>query len=189
MVACSGCRGRFAELDGPTHPYMLSSPGCWAAYGKVLAREYADYTGLSDVHHLTVDAFAAQHPHSRCAQNTRSVGIHLCRLCLLLERGFDAGRANAAMVAIAAHKARFVPLSVPANLGKVTVAEVHAAVSIEQHRKAVRRWAASVWEAWSPCHQVVRGWVDEIFPDAEQPDAEQPDAAADRGCMSAFRNS
>ncbi len=175
MVACCGCGGRFAEVDGPTHPYMLSSPGCWATYGEVLAREYADYTGFSATHRLTVDAFAAQHPHSPSAENTRSVGFHLCRLCLLLERGLDAGRANAAMVAIAAHKSRFVPLPVPANLGGVTVADVHAAANPERHREAVRRWAAAVWDAWAPCHPIVRNWVDGIFSDAK------PVVAADGG--------
>ena len=175
MIPCCGCGGLFPEVDGPTHPYMLSSPGCWAAYGEVLAREYADYAGFSGVHRLTVDAFAAQHPHSPSAENTRSVGFHLCRLCLLLERGLDAGRANAAMVAIAAHKSRFVPLPLPAVLGAITVAHVCAARGCKEHREAVRRWAASVWQAWAPCHSVVRGWVDGIFPDAE------PGAAADTG--------
>lgn len=37
--ACVGCGGLFPEMDGPTHRYMESSPGCWAAYGEVLARE------------------------------------------------------------------------------------------------------------------------------------------------------
>jgi hypothetical protein len=145
---------------------MLSSPGCWAAYGEVLAREYAHYAGFSDVHRMTVDAFAAQHPHSSSAENTRSVGFHLCRLCLLLERGLDAHRANAVMVIIAAHKSRFVPLHPPASLGAITVADVYATAGPVEHRDAVRRWAASVWQAWAPCHGVVQGWVNGIFPDA-----------------------
>ena len=170
MVPCHGCGGRFPDVAGPTHPYMLSSPGCWAAYGEVLAREYADYTAYAGVHRLTVDAFAAQHPHSPSAENTRSVGYHLCRLSLLLDDDLDPTRANAAMVAIAAAKARFVPLPPPANLGAVTVADVVAAADADEHREAVRAWAASVWHAWSPHHAVVRNWVAGIFPDAEPGD-------------------
>lgn len=166
MTPCCGCGGLFPETDGPTHSYMLSSPGCWSTYGEVLAREYADYAGFSGIHRLTVDVFAVQHPHSPSAENTRSVGFHLCRLCLLLERGLDVSRANAAMVTIAAHKSRFVPLPLPASLGVITVADVYAAAGPDEHREAVRRWAASVWQAWAPCHGVVRGWVDGIFPDA-----------------------
>lgn len=168
MIACSGCGGQFPEVEGPTHSYMLSSPGCWAAYGEVLAREYSDYTGFGDIHRLTVDAFAAQHPHSPSVENTRSVGFHLCRLCLMLERGLDAHQANAAMVTIAAQKARFFPLPRPARLGAVTVADVYAAVGRDEHRNAVRKWAASVWQAWAPCHGTVRGWVDGIFPASDK---------------------
>jgi hypothetical protein len=145
---------------------MLSSPGCWATYGEVLAREYADYDGFRMIHRLTVDAFAVQHPHSPAAENIRSVGFHLCRLCLILEQGLDAHRANAAMVAIAAHKTLFTPLRIPACLGTVTVADVYAAQDPAEHRDAVRRWAVAVWQAWTPCHDIVRNWVKGIFPDA-----------------------
>lgn len=170
MVACCGYGGRFPAVDGPTHPYMLSSPGCGAAYGEVLAREYADFAGFERVHRLTVDAYAVQHAHGPAPENTRSVGFHLCRLCLLLERNLDASRANAAMIAIAASKLRFVRLPVPASLGGVTVADVLAAASPEEHRAAVRRWASSAWAAWAPSHAIVRGWVDGIFPDTDQAD-------------------
>lgn len=176
MVACCGCNGLFPEADGPTHPYMPSSPGCWAAYGQVLAREYADYPAFGGAHRLTVDAFAAQHPGGPAPENVRSVGFHLCRLCLLLERGLDPARANAAIVAIAAHKSRFTRLPAPSGLGTVTVADVLASAGPEAHRAAVRRWAASVREAWGPCHGVVRGWIDGIFPDAEPGAAPGPAA-------------
>jgi Family of unknown function (DUF5946) len=166
VISCFGCGGGFREVDGPTHSYMLSSPGCWAIYGEVLAREYADYDGFGDVHRLTVDAFAAQHPHSSSGKNTRSVGFHLCRLCLMLERGLDAHRASAAMVTIAAQKSRFLPLPRPENPGLITVADVYAAVGPNEHRGVVRQWAAAVWQTWSPCHTVVRTWVDGIFPNA-----------------------
>src|ERR1700688_1721358 len=60
-MRCIGCQAEFARIDGPTHEYVLSSPGCWAAYGEVLAREYRDYR-LARLHRLTVDTYAVQHP-------------------------------------------------------------------------------------------------------------------------------
>jgi len=42
VAKCPGCGGTFPLLGGPVHRYMESSPGCWAAYGVVLAREYSD---------------------------------------------------------------------------------------------------------------------------------------------------
>jgi predicted benzoate:H+ symporter BenE len=84
----------------------------------------------------------------------------------MLERGRDAHRANAAMLSVAAQKAQFLPLPRPANLGAITVADVYAAIGPDEHRDVVRRWAAAVWQAWTPCHAVVRAWVDGIFPGA-----------------------
>ncbi len=163
MVPCRGCGGLFPDVDGPTHAYMLSSSGCWAAYNAVLAREYVGYGAFADLHRLPVDAFAAQHPHAQCAANARSVGYHLCRLCLILERGLGANEANAAIVTIAAQKSRFVPRTPPSHRGHVTVADVHAASGAQAHRDAVRRWAAAVSQAWAPCHALVRTWLDGSF--------------------------
>lgn len=61
-MRCIGCQAEFAHIDGPTHEYMLSSPGCWAAYGEVLAREYSD-NRLARLHRLTVDTLCG--PASR----------------------------------------------------------------------------------------------------------------------------
>jgi len=40
--ACPGCGALLPVENGPTHPYMRSSPACWARYGEVLAREFGD---------------------------------------------------------------------------------------------------------------------------------------------------
>ena len=54
LEPCSGCGARFPRTEGPVHPYMESSPGCWAAYGELLAREYG---GAGD-HREAVKAWA-----------------------------------------------------------------------------------------------------------------------------------
>ena len=36
---CLGCGAELPVFAGPVHRYMESSPGCWAAYGEVLARD------------------------------------------------------------------------------------------------------------------------------------------------------
>ena len=70
---CLSCGGVFPDIDGPVHRYMKSSPGCWAVYGEVLAREYED-PYFFEVHRLTVDAYAVQHPGSTDRQSIQSVG-------------------------------------------------------------------------------------------------------------------
>ena len=155
---CPGCGGAFPIMAGPTHRYMESSPGCWAAYGVVLAREYSD-PACYEVHRLTVDAYAVQHPGRLSPQSIRSVGLHLVRLCLRLEKELTEEKANAAMVAAAARKHIYTWLEPPASRGALTVADVVGLPTPEEHRQAVRAWAAVAWQAWATHHGIVRHWL------------------------------
>ena len=157
-VSCPGCGGLFLDIDGPVHRYMESSPGCWATYGEVSAREYSE-PALADVHRLSVDSYAAQHPGRPSPQSMKSVGVHLIRLCLAVERGFDVRESNRVMVAISKVKGRFGWLEPPPSLGDLTVAHVASTTDIAAHQTAVHEWSQSVWEAWAPHHATVRGWA------------------------------
>ncbi len=154
-IACVGCGAIFADLEGPTHRYMESSPGCWAAYGEVVAREYSD-PSYASLHRLSVDAYAVQHPGRPSPQTTQSVALHLMSLCLILERGVDPSRATAFFQEAAKDKGRYVWLPPPASRGSVTVKDVYAAASAEDHERLVRAWAESAWSAWAPHHDVIR---------------------------------
>lgn len=158
MTACPGCGAVFAELEGPVHPYMESSPGCWAAYGEVLAREYGDPSRMA-THRMGVDAYAAQHPGRPSRQSIQSVGLHLVRLCLLLEHGLPAAAANDAMLDAARCKHEMSWLTPPASLGAMTVADVLRTGTAAAHVAAARGWAESVWAAWAPHHARVRSWL------------------------------
>ena len=159
VLACPSCKGVFPVIEGPVHEYMTSSPGCWAAYGEVLAREYSD-PALAEVHRLSVDTYAVQHPGDRSRQAIQSVGLHLVRLCLLLERGLSSSHANDAMLTAARHKDQFTWLERPASFGSITVADVRAASNTESHASAVRAWANDAWQAWARHHPIVRQWAD-----------------------------
>ena len=154
---CPGC-GAFCQSGGTiTHRYMESSPGCWAAYGEVLAREYSDPTYFG-VHRLTVDAYAVQHPGQLSPQSIQSVALHLISLYLVLERGIDLTRATEAMQTAAKHKTRFRWLVPPLERGRVTIKEVRDAATGVGHRCAVQAWAESGWSAWSPHHDTIKAW-------------------------------
>ena len=159
-LPCIGCGAVVPDVDGPTHRYLGASPGCWAVYGDVLEKEYADYQRFAPVHRLTVDAYAAQHPGTPSPQAVGSVGVHLIRLHLQLEHGLPHDRANAAMLHISSRlKKDFCWLDPPASLGELTVLHVRDASDSDDHGERVREWAASVWEAWSPHHGTVRLWA------------------------------
>ena len=160
LERCPDCGALTPRVEGPTHRYLGASPGCWAAYGEVLDLEYQDYTSYAPVHRLGVDAYAAQHPGAPSQQAIASVGVHLIRLHLLLERGLLPEKANSAMKWASSRKRDFVWLDPPSSLGELTVLYVRGAQSPEEHAARVREWAKSVWKAWSDHHDTVRRWAD-----------------------------
>ena len=156
---CFACGGLFPDVEGPVHRYMDSIPGCWAAFGEVLAREYNDASYFT-VHRLTVDSYAVQHPgKSTFRQCIHSVGVHLVRLCLFLEHGLTAENANSAMQEAAKNKHNYVWLQPPDSLGHITVADIAKESTTKGHQAMVRQWAQCVWDAWSPHHSIVRTWA------------------------------
>lgn len=158
---CPGCGVQLPLIIGPTHPYMEASPACWQAYGVVLAREYSHWE-LADIHRLSVDAYAVQHPGGTSRQAIQSVGFHLIRLCLALERGLAPERANDAMLKVSKRKATYIHLARPPSLGSVTLLDVYRTYTLDQHRVVVRGWAQSAWQAWECHHAQVRRWADTV---------------------------
>ena len=155
---CFSCGGEYPDIEGPTHRYMKSSPGCWAIYGEVLAREYEN-PKLMEVHRLSVDAYAVQHPGGKDRQSIQSVGVHLIRLCLFLEYNLAPEKTNDAMLKAAKHKHNYIWLKPPESLGSITVADVHKAKKADKHKKILRAWAMETWNAWSAYHDIVRTWA------------------------------
>ena len=161
-MRCQGCHANFNKFEGPTHRYMLSSPGCWAAYNEILAKEYSGYARMH-LHRLTVDVYAVQHPGVNVPAARRSVALHLSRLCLLLEGGWPIDKANDAMRVISAQKDLCEWLEPPSMLGTLSVLDVLGAVSIEEHNQRVERWARSVWSAWKEHHGTVKTWCGKLL--------------------------
>jgi hypothetical protein len=158
LIACVGCGALVPDSSGATHRYIGASPGCWAIYGEVLAREYSDFRYVA-AHHLTVDAYAAQHPGTPSPQSIQSVAVHLISLSLQLESGRQPPEVRAAMQRATTHRDQFVWLDPPPSLGAITVLDVLAVPDAESHCAIVRRWAESVWQAWAPHHATVRQWI------------------------------
>jgi hypothetical protein len=147
-----------------THRYMISSPACWAAYGEVLAREYSD-PARATYYRLSVDSYAAQHPgdaDNPSRQAIQSVGVHLLRLCLLVDKRIDMTRANEAMLAASSYKYTFVWLDPPLHVGSITVADVATTTTNQQLQHVVWQWAQSTWDAWSAHHATIHRWLDRV---------------------------
>lgn len=158
VEVCPGCGLELEPTEGPSHPYIGASPACWALFGELLAREYGELR-YPDVHSLTVDAYAVQHPGVPGRRSIQSVCSHLVGLQLVLERGFEPQAATGARARAISLDPGFRWLEPPPHRGAVTVRDVLEARGPAEHAQAVERWARSVWEAWSAHHELVRGWA------------------------------
>ena len=156
-----GCGALVPDVDGPVHRYIGASPGCWATYGELLAREFSDARAYA-AHRLTVDTYAVQHPGGPSRQSIQSVGVHLISLHLVLEKGYNSTPATEAMRQALTPRGRFVWLSPPSMAGTMTVLDVVSAADLEEHIDLAHRWARSVWGAWAPHHATVRQWAETV---------------------------
>jgi len=156
ISVCPGCGARLPAAEGPVHAHMTSSPACWAGFNTVMAREY-ETPALMPVHRLSVDAWAVQHPGDGSRRAIQSVGLHLARLYVQLDRGLSGEAAIAAMLTFAARKADLPELP-PRAAYRMTVADVIEATELADHAKAVRAWAEAVWADWSDQHAFIRLW-------------------------------
>jgi len=158
---CIGCAAQVPKSNGPTHRYVGASPGCWAIFGGVLAKEYGEY-GYPQVHRLAVDAYATQHPGTPSKQSIQSVAVHLIGLHLMLDQNFDAQWTTKAIKRAAQFSENYVWLAPPASSGELTILDVQGAANLKEHTDRVHIWAHSVWRVWESHHEQIRLWATRI---------------------------
>jgi hypothetical protein len=155
---CYGCGALVPISDGPTHRYIGASPGCWAVFGEVLAREYEEYN-YPPVHRLTVDTYAAQHPGSQSEQAIQSVAVHLIGLHLMLDLSYDAHITTNILSKAAETSQDYHWLEPPESLGGMTILNIQDAENLKVHTDRVHIWAHTVWQAWLPHQDQIRLWA------------------------------
>lgn len=141
--------------------------GCQQIVDELWAREFGDASYFR-VHRMTVDTYCLQHPDRYCA-SAKSLAAHLTGLCWLLERdgsravGSDALRRwlNAAV--------RLEKPEIPAQRGRITVADVRGAADPDAYARAVEGWAWSTWEAYSSLHAVAHDWIEQALSGESRP--------------------
>ncbi|HHH89608.1 MAG TPA: hypothetical protein ENK45_03475 [Aliiroseovarius sp.] len=155
---CAGCGGHYPAEDGPQHAYMLGAAGCWRLFGQLLAAEYSD-AALIQVHRLSVDTYALQHPgDANDRRAVQSVGLHLARVMLQLEAPRPPRETNEVMLGFSARKESLVWLEPPARFS-MTLADLAPEIGGSGHAAAVREWASETWQDWSAHHAYIRDWV------------------------------
>ena len=159
-TSCPGCGVVLPDIpDGPTRAYMVSSTGCWAAFGELLAREFGDPASFA-VHRLTVDTYAVQHPGGDARRQRQSVAVHLIGLCQTLELRIPPRLLLDVTRRLTASPLEWPYLEPPASYA-LTVTHARDAGDAEAYVRLVTEWADATWQAWSAHHGLVRRWADE----------------------------
>lgn len=165
-INCFSCGAKSLNIQGETHKYMLSSPGCYAMFCEVLEKEYSDWR-YAKAHHLTVDSYACQHPGSLGnSKAINSVGIHLVSLFMLLEREMDLVQAAQLKMGFSQYNKQHqivVALTPPEDLGSITIYDIWCENRAEPHFEKVRSWAQSVWFSWERHQKTIGQWADEFL--------------------------
>jgi hypothetical protein len=148
-TTCPGCGLRMPRAEGPAGARPGASPECHGLYGELAARALSD-PRLARFHQLSVDTYAAQHAHPE--DPPIGTAFALLGLHWALDRGLSGNQVRAAHQRLAEATASWPPFDRPRRTGQVTVFEVAAAGSWQEHRDLLYRWARSVWAAWAPAH-------------------------------------
>ncbi len=159
MTRCYGCGALVKDIPGKPHEYIGASAGCWEVFGEVLAREYDEFGYPAQVHRLTVDTYAVQHPGEPNRRAIQSVHVHLVSLYLIIEHHASGLEATRSLGKILKHAERFRWLEPPTPNGHMTVLDIAAARNFDEHQRLVQRWAKDVWQAWAPHHPYIRELV------------------------------
>jgi hypothetical protein len=148
-MRCTGCG---AELrDGAV--------GCLGLYHELSVHTLSDRDPTFP-HQLAVDAYAAQ--HAGAAPKAITTAFALIGLYLVNERGFTGRQAQRAHMLLGRRRQHWPRFSPPVQVGDITVAHVLAAGDAGRVQ-ALRRWAASVWDAWRDHHMEVAALVRDRF--------------------------
>lgn len=144
---CLGCGGVYPALNGPIHKYMISSAGCWAHYGELLAYEYANQDVFARSHRLTVDAYALQHPGRADDRRAfQSVQLHYISLHLIFAHGYSHKEATHSLQALSALE--FTPFPQFDLSFNITAKDISLQTP-EGYHKQITQWAQSAYYAWA----------------------------------------
>ncbi len=158
-VACPSCGAVCDDIDGPTHPYLAATRGCWAAFGAIQADEMARF-GYPAIHGLVVDAYAASHGGDGTDRRDRqSVCIHLMALCATLERGETSPGRIALLQRLTAQPLQWPAVDRPDGVPALNHTHVAAATDLDEYTHRAGEWASAVWSFWVPAHPRIRNML------------------------------
>lgn len=160
LVACPSCGTVCDDIEGPTHPYLAATRGCWAAFGAFRADEMARF-GYPAIHGLVVDAYAASHGGGGTDRRDRqSVCIHLMALCAMVERGETSAGRIALLRRLTVQKLDWPTADRPDGVPVLNHTHAAQATDLDDLTHRAGEWASAVWSFWVPAHPHIRSMLD-----------------------------
>lgn len=164
-INCCSCGSKSLNIEGHTHEYMLSAPGCYAMFEEVLEKEYSDMH-YARAHHYNVDTYAVQHPGDPSNPKAiNSVGIHLVSLHSIFRKGMKISQSAEVKTEFARfNKAQQViyALTPPTNY-ELTIFEVWDNEDSLRHFDLCQSWARHTWEQWESQFPIIESWIDQFL--------------------------
>lgn len=161
METCPGCGVKTEQSAGSVHRCSESTPGCWALYGQLLAREYQSFEYMQ-VHSLTVDAYALQHPGQVSPQTNLSANIHLASLYSYFMLDFPVSRLPEVKGLLAERTIQYDWLQPPASQTGINVKSVLQSKNAAEHQAAVIKWSEYIFSVWKPHHTTAAGYLEQL---------------------------
>ena len=131
-------------------------------YHEVAARALSDWR-LAAHHQLAVDTYAAQ--HAGAATPAIRVAFALLGLHWSLDLGLSGPEVRAAHGAAARASMTWPSFELPPRVHDVTVLDVAAAETPQQHVEELRRWAPRLWASWACARASVEQLTAELWPE------------------------
>jgi hypothetical protein len=145
LEPCPSCGAR---LGGRT--------GCQAAFDELSAQAWTSPL-RGAMHNMIVDTYSMQHPEEY-GRSAKSYIRHLSALGCLIEHPGDQKLYWAMPTNEGGPPIPPKPALLQAR-GEITIADVRNTADDESYQRAVERWAASVWAAYAPQHQLAREFL------------------------------
>lgn len=106
------------------------------------------------MHRLTMDTYTLQHPGKPYRQSIQSINTHLISLYLVLEKNLKAEKSL--LGRFWNMQASLYGWSRPLQM--MTVMDIVKAKDFSEHQGLFNKWGRNVWNAWSGCHHIVKGF-------------------------------
>lgn len=159
---CPGCGLHLPISDAPADERFNASPECLALHGELTG--YTVMRGDKDfIHQLLVDTYAAQHADPR--RPPIGLAFALIGLHLACDMGYTGKQVQHMHMLLARRSKTWPTFTRPEQMGALTVLDALQAQPGEQRDTMLRRWAQSVWDAWSQEHSHVKALLDRVMAD------------------------